>query len=139
MFSPRLRQDRRIFFPWEGRGGARRFVSMGRFVPLIAIACLAIGVSWLLARERYAAGERRTRVVLTAVRPAVERYLLEKEGACPRSLSDVTPYLKSPSSILDAWGRPLRLVCPSGRPGVEYVLMSDGPDGAAGGRDRIEY
>jgi general secretion pathway protein G len=42
------------------------------------------------------------------------------------------------STPSDAWGRPLRLICPSGRPGYEYELMSDGPDGEPGGLDRIE-
>lgn len=139
MNTQRPRQDRRIFFPWEGRGGLRRFLEMGRFWPVLVLLILASLVSWIAARERLAAGERQTIVVLNRVRPAVERYLLEHEGACPSQLSEVLEYLKAPELPNDAWGRPLRLVCPSHRQDADYVLMSDGPDGKAGGLDRIEH
>ena len=139
MFNSRLRQDRRIFFPWEGRGGVRRFLAMGRFWPVLAMILVGSFISWVVARERHAAGERQTRVALNQLRPVVERYLLDHEGKCPSSLGEVVAYLSRPEVPTDAWGHPLRLVCPSIRPGVDYVLMSDGPDGLAGGRDRIEY
>lgn len=138
MFSPRLRADRRIFFPWEGRGGLRRYLAMGRFGPVLVIALVATFLGWVVSRERRAAGERQTRVALSVVRPAVERYLVEHEGACPARIEEVAQYLEPPEIPKDAWGQPLRLVCPSVRPGVPYVLMSDGPDGIAGGLDRIE-
>ena len=38
----------------------------------------------------------------------------------------------------DAWGRPLRFLCPSRREGIAYDLSSDGPDGEPGGLDRIQ-
>lgn len=139
MNTSRPRQDRRIFFPWEGRGGLRRFLAMGRFWPVLALGAFATLVSWIAARERFAAGERQTLVALGRVRPAVERYLFENEGACPEQLTDVLPFLQAPDLPTDAWGRPLRLVCPSLRQNIDFVLMSDGPDGKAGGRDRIEY
>ena len=93
----------------------------------------------VVARQRSDAGERQTRVALNVVRPAVARYLLEHEGACPNSLQEVVPYMGDKNLPRDAWGRKLRLVCPSVRPGVTFVLMSDGPDGVPGGLDRIEY
>lgn len=139
MFSPRLRVPRRIFFPWEGRGGLRRFFAKGRFKPVLVVAVVASCSSWVIARDRHAAGQRMTRVALSTVHPAVERYLLDHEGECPSNLAEVVQYLQKPELPTDAWGQPLRLVCPSVRPGVTYVLMSDGPDGKAGGRDRIEY
>ena len=106
---------------------------------MLVLAIVASFLGWVIARERHAAGERKTRVALTTVRPAVERYLLDHEGECPSGLGDVVQYLHETELPTDAWGQPLRLVCPSVRPGVTYVLMSDGPDGKAGGRDRIEY
>lgn len=139
MFSPRLKNDRRIFFPWEGRGGLRRFLALGRFGPVLAILGFALFVNWIVERERNAAGERLTRVALNFVRPGVDRYLLESEGECPESLEAVRRFLPREELPVDGWGRPLRLVCPSVREGVSYVLMSDGPDGVPGGLDRIEY
>jgi general secretion pathway protein G len=40
--------------------------------------------------------------------------------------------------LLDAWGQPLTLLCPGTEPGEAYRLISAGPDGIAGGLDRIE-
>jgi hypothetical protein len=111
---------------------------MGRFWPVLVLAVVGTFLSWVIARERLSAGVRETRVALSVVRPAVERFLIEHDGACPAELSEVIPFLAQPKLPPDAWGQPLRLVCPSVRPGVTYVLMSDGPDGLAGGRDRIE-
>lgn len=139
MLQPQSRQERRIFFPWEGRRGLRRFLARGRFGPVLVLLLFTSFVTLVVARERQAAGERRTRVALNIVRPAVERYLLDHDNVCPPTLADVLPYLHLPELPADAWGRPLRLVCPSMRPGVDYVLMSDGPDGEPGGLDRIEY
>jgi hypothetical protein len=139
VLSPRLRADRRIFFPWEGRGGLRRYLAVGRFRPVILLGLVVTFLGWVVSRERLASGVRETQVALSLVGPAVERYLLEHEGACPTSLGEVLPFLRKTELPADAWGRSLRLVCPSVRPGADYVLMSDGPDGKAGGLDRIEY
>jgi general secretion pathway protein G len=139
VLKPRTKAERRIFFPWEGRGGLRRFLAKGRFGPLLVVAMIVAIVSWMFARERTRSGIRRTHVVLAKARPQVERYLLEHDGKCPESLDEVLSYLSIPEAPRDAWGRPLRLVCPSVRPEVPYVLMSDGPDGKPGGLDRIEY
>lgn len=139
MFSPSLKNDRRIFFPWEGRGGLRRFLAMGRFGPILAFIAIGLVTGSIVARERRASGDRRTRVALDFVRPGVERYLLENEGKCPTSLEQVREHLTRKELPLDGWGQPLRLVCPSARANVAFVLMSDGPDGIPGGLDRIEH
>jgi hypothetical protein len=112
---------------------------MGRFRPVLIFLFAGSFLTWVVSRERLAAGDRQTRVALSAVRPAVERYMLENEDKCPDALQEVLPYMSKKELPLDAWGRQLRLVCPSVRAGVKFVLMSDGPDGAPGGRDRIEY
>lgn len=117
----------------------RRYFAMGRFRPVLLIVLAAGFISWVFARERFFAGERQTRVALNTLRPAVERFFLESEGKCPTELEEVLPFLSATELPRDAWGRPLRLVCPSAREGVAFVLMSDGPDGEPGGRDRIEY
>jgi len=139
MLPSRLKNERRIFFPWEGRAGLRRFLALGRFGPALFFLVCALIVVSIVSRERRAAGERKTRVALSAVRPAVENYLLDSEGECPADLDSVKSYLPRGELPSDGWGQPLRIVCPSAREGVDFVLMSDGPDGAPGGLDRIEY
>jgi hypothetical protein len=139
IFRQRKLGERRIFFPWEARGGVRRFLALGRLGPALLLASTLAFVWWVARRERHAGAERRTRVALSALRGPVERYLLEHEGACPAKLTDVLAASGLGELPRDGWGRQLRLVCPTDRPDVPYVLMSDGPDAEPGGRDRIEF
>ena len=131
--------DRRILFPWEGRGGLRRFIELGKVRPIalgLAVAALLVSIG---VREHRDAGMRRTRATLLGVRPAIEAYMADHEGACPPGLS-VLPqqYARFKEPPTDAWGRPLRLICPADELGKSYVLESGGPDGVPGGLDRIQ-
>ena len=132
-------RDRRILFPWEGRGGLRRFIELGRIRPIasgLAAAALLvlIGVS-----EHREAGIRRTRATLLGVRPAIEAYMADHDAGCPPTLS-VLPdqYARFKEPPTDAWGQQLRLICPADKLGKSYVLESGGPDGEPGGLDRIQ-
>ncbi len=132
-------RDRRILFPWEGRGGLRRFIELGR-VRQIAIGLAAAAVLVLIGvHERREAGIRRTRATLLGVRPAVEAYMADHDGGCPPSLA-VLPveYARFKEPPGDAWGKQLRLICPAEKLGKSYVLESGGPDGEPGGLDRIQ-
>ena len=132
------RGELRILFPWEGKGGLRRWLGLGKIRPFLWVF-FVLGFVWIVgARERRAAGVRTTRVGLQHVRQAIDVYMAENKGECPTQLSLVAPYIAGGRIPRDAWGRPLRLICPSQRPGYDYELMSDGPDGKPGGLDRIE-
>jgi general secretion pathway protein G len=129
--------DQRIYFPWESRGGFRRWLGFARMRrSLLVIGVLAF-VILVGLRERERAGVRQTRATLMDVRSAVDAYLADHDGACPPELAAILDYGNLKEVPHDAWGRPLRLVCP-GRNGGGYELMSDGPDGDPGGLDRIE-
>lgn len=126
----------RIFFPWERRGGVGSVLYLGRtrralLVLAGVLLLVAVGV-----RERRRTGVRHTQATLLDVRRAVERYMAEHDGACPPALSAVAPHAAFTAVPPDAWGRPLRLACPSSD-GTGYELSSDGPDGVPGGVDRI--
>ena len=130
--------DRRIFFPWEGRRGLFRAVRLRRARPFL---WAAVAVGFLVAvgvRERRSSGIRQTRAVLDTTRQAVNAYLADHDGGCPEDLAAVVDYAPFETVPRDAWGRPLRLVCPARREGRDFELMSDGPDGEPGGLDRIE-
>lgn len=130
--------DKRIFFPWEGKGGLFRRLRLGRVRPVL-VAVLALGfVVAVGVRERRRTGERQTRATLLGVRHAVDAYMADNDGGCPPELAAVADYGNYKEIPRDAWGRPLRLVCPGRREGSSYDLMSDGPDGKPGGLDRIE-
>jgi general secretion pathway protein G len=127
-----------IYLPWERRGGFTRRLGLARLRPF----ALGLGVLALIVlfgvRERQRTGVRSTRAALLVTRRAVDSYRADHDGKCPKQLDDLEGggYLVDVPG--DAWGRPLRLVCPSRREGVAYDLSSDGPDGEPGGLDRVE-
>lgn len=134
----RQRGDQRILFPWELRVGFLRWLLVGRLRTVLG-AVAVVGVVVIVARrESRAAGIRETRATLVDMRRAVDTYLADRDGACPPRLEDVLPFTKRTALPHDAWGNPLRLICPGRQPGSSFELMSDGPDGVPGGLDRIE-
>lgn len=134
----RTRTRSSIFFPWEGRRGLHGIFRTGKVRPVF-VFCAVIGfVLVIAARERQESGIRETRATLLGARRALDAYLAENDGNCPKNLDEVLNFGTFESSPRDAWGRPLRLVCPGRRQGERYELLSDGPDGKPGGLDRIE-
>jgi len=102
------------------------FASLGLFTVLVGV------------RERRQAGERRTRAVIEQYRRAIDGYLAAHEGNCPRSLALLKDATAAETVPKDAWGHPLRFVCPFTADDQIYLLSSDGADGTPGGLDRIE-
>jgi general secretion pathway protein G len=129
---------RHIFFPWERRGGFRRWLRLGRLRPVLIVLGILGFVVLVGARERQSAGIRQTRATLITVRNAVDAYMADHDGACPSELAAVVDYAAFEQVPKDAWGRPLRLSCPGRHGDLRYELESDGPDGEPGGLDRIE-
>lgn len=131
-----FRKERAVFFPWEERRGLLGAISRTRMGQVLLAAALLSLVGFLVRREEGASRVRATRATLFVVRRAIAAYQADQKGACPPSLDAVVHggYLKV--APLDAWGHRLRLVCP-GRED-SFDLMSDGPDGLAGGLDRVE-
>jgi general secretion pathway protein G len=100
---------------------------------------IAVGLATMVGmRERRQAGVRQTQATLLAVRDALDSYLADHAGDCPAELAALADYGSFKTIPRDAWGRPFRLQCPGRSEGARYELSSDGPDGRAGGLDRIE-
>lgn len=128
----------RIFFPWEHRGGLLRRLGLDRVRPFLAVA-LALGFTVLLGvRERRQSGIRYTRTVLLNYRGAIDAYRAANDGKCPPSLAALKTKENLKVEGRDAWGRPLRFVCPAPEGELGYLLSSDGEDGLPAGLDRIE-
>lgn len=127
-----------ILLPWESRSGLFGGVGLARVRPFFGAALLLAAVVLLGMRERQRTGERATRASILVARRAVDAYRADHDGKCPRQIEE----LQSAGYVMeapdDAWGRPLRLVCPGREDPASYDLMSDGPDGEPGGLDRIE-
>jgi hypothetical protein len=135
----RLWRAQRIFFPWESRGGWRRFLALTHVGPALALVAALLFLGTLVRREREHLAERRTLVALSEVKGAVVRYVVDHDGSCPERLELTLPHLSHTTVPVDGWGRPLRIVCNPSISDQDYIVMSDGPDGYPGGLDRIEY
>jgi general secretion pathway protein G len=134
----RRQREQTIFFPWERRGSfwGRRGITRARPI----VAALGMGALLLLlgARERRLVGIRSTRATLAVVRVAMDAWRADHDGGCPSSLEQLSREGYLGIDPVDAWGRPLRLVCPGRSEPDSYDLLSDGPDGEVGGLDRVE-
>lgn len=130
--------DRKIFFPWERRGGVFRAFRLKRLRPFLwaAASVMLLAVIWV--RERRATGIRITQTTMAALSRSLDLYLADHNGQCPRRFGQLGPYRREKGDPVDAWGKPLRLTCPSPNGLLPYHLMSDGPDRLPGGLDRIE-
>jgi len=111
---------------------------LGKLKPFLLVAALVGVLVAIGSRERRAAGIRQTRATLIGVRRSVDSYIADHDGGCPPTLAAVADFERTDGAPRDAWGRPLRLVCPGRFEGAPFELMSDGPDGEPGGLDRIE-
>jgi hypothetical protein len=138
MTAKRFTAERRIWFPWERRGGLRSLLMLGRVGPVLVVAGVLGFIAILGVRERHSAGVRQTRATLIGVRRAIDAYRADNDGGCPSGLDKLSTYGNFKETPTDAWGHALRFVCPSRREGDAYQLSSDGPDGEPGGLDRVE-
>lgn len=134
----RRQREQTIFFPWERGGGFWRRTGLSRARPFAAGLGMALLLLLLGARDRDRAGERSTRATMSVVHRALELYRADNGRKCPGSLAELKEKGYLTIEPIDAWGRPLRLTCPSRRDPDGYDLMSDGPDGEIGGLDRVE-
>lgn len=131
-------REQTIFFPWERPGSFVKRLGLSRARILVAFAGF-VGMFVLLGmRERDAIGVRQTRATIGVVAKGVDKYRADHEGKCPANLADLEKDGYIAFAPIDAWGQPLRLLCPGFSNTSGYDLLSDGPDGAFGGLDRVE-
>jgi general secretion pathway protein G len=131
-------REQTIFFPWERAQGFFGRRGVARAKPFAAALVMVIVLVLLGARERRRTGVRATRATLGVVASAIDAYRADHERKCPDRLDALTTEGYLAIDPVDAWGRPLRLVCPGRKNPDSYDLMSDGPDGQIGGLDRVE-
>ena len=131
-------KELRVFFPWERKRGFLGTLGRTR-ARQVLFAVAIVGLVWITrGREEHAAAVRQTRATLTTAYFAVAAYRADHGGACPKSLGELVSGAYARHLPKDAWGKPLRLVCPGRRDTAGFDLSSDGPDGIAFGLDRVE-
>ena len=132
------RSESKVFFPWERRRGVLGTLARARVRQIFVVLAVLAFVILLRMREENAAAVRSTRATITTAGHSVDDYRADHSGECPKGLGDVVASGYAASVPIDAWGRPLRLVCPGRRDTHGFDISSDGPDGVAGGLDRVE-
>jgi general secretion pathway protein G len=132
------RSTKAVFFPWEKRSGVLGMLQRTRVrVVLFVVAVLAI-VIVIRSREEHDASVRATRASISTAFFAIQQYRADHSGACPRDLNELPAGGYVRDVPVDAWGKPLRLVCPGRRDPKGFDLSSDGPDGIPGGLDQVQ-
>jgi general secretion pathway protein G len=128
----------RVFLPWERRRGAFGVVGRARARLVVGALAAVTVVVGLRRHEETLASIRATRASIDLADQSVAAYRADHAGSCPRELGDLVAAGYARDALVDAWGRPLRLVCPGVRDPRGFDVYSDGPDGLPGGIDRIE-
>jgi general secretion pathway protein G len=135
---PRRAHSQRVLLPWERRRGALGVVGRAR-AKLVVGGVLGLAFVGLVRRhEESLASIRATRASVDLADRYVAAYRADHPGGCPHDFAELVAagYLRDVP--IDAWGRPLRLACPGRRDPAGFDVYSDGPDGVAGGLDRVE-
>jgi len=136
--AKRHKSEKTIFFPWERGAPFLRGLGLARARPIIAAVGLAAVLIILGSRERERVAVRSTRATIGVISKSVDAYRADHDKSCPDSLADLKTQGYTKVEPKDAWGHPLRLLCPGFSHRDSYDLISDGPDGVFGGLDRVE-
>jgi general secretion pathway protein G len=134
----RRRRVPSVFFPWERKKGLVGALARTRVRLVLLVGLGALFVWGLREREEHAAAVRATRASITNTSRAILEFRADHAGACPKALADLVAGGYARDVPIDAWGRPLRLVCPGRKDPPGFDLSSDGPGGDPGGLDRVE-
>jgi general secretion pathway protein G len=134
----RRRSEPRVFFPWERKKGFLGALARARVRQVLVVVAVVAAIVLLRRREERAASVRATRTSITNAERAVSAYRADHAGSCPKNLAELVAAGYTHEPPIDAWGRPLRLVCPGRKDPLGFDLSSDGPDGQPGGLDRVE-
>jgi general secretion pathway protein G len=127
-----------VFFPWERHRGLRSLLARGRARQLVLAVCAIAALAWMRSRQRRVAEVRSTRATITTTIDGIAAWRADHDRACPASLADLVASGYLPDTPRDAWGHPLRVMCPGRKDPQGFDVSSDGPDGLPGGLDRVE-
>lgn len=127
-----------VLLPWDRRAGILGAVSRTRLRVFLGIAAVVAFAVWVRAREEHKASVRATRASITTLGKGLYAYRAAHPGGCPKNLDVLVNEGFLRDVPVDAWGRPLRVTCPGRKDPKGFDVSSDGPDGIAGGLDRVE-
>lgn len=133
-----IRNDPKVFFPWERRRGLGAVFRRARGRQLLAVALGLTAFVLTYRREHRAREIRATRATITVAGNAIEAFRADHDEHCPASLNDLVTGGYLHEVPRDAWGHPVRVGCPGRKRNRPFDISSDGPDGEPYGLDRVQ-
>lgn len=124
------------------RNSAARSLSRQRGMTLIeimvvvAIISLVLGGVGLMAFNSFKQAQTDTaKKDVVQIQQAVELYMTQKRGKCPKTLQDLKASGVAAKVTKDPWGNDYEIKCPGEKTSVDVI--SAGPDGEIGTEDDV--
>ena len=138
MIFRRRRVESNVYLPWERKRGIVGRIARTRVRQVLVVGAVLASFFLLRRREEHSASIRATRASITTTYRQLAAFRSDHQGECPKQWSDLVAQGYARRAPIDAWGRPLRMVCPGRRDEHGVDVLSDGPDGLPYGLDRVE-
>lgn len=114
-----------------------RGMTLIEIMVVVAIIGLVMGGVGLMAFNRFQDAQVDTaKKDVVQIQQAVEMYMTQKRGKCPRSMQDLKAAGIASKVSKDPWGSDYELKCPGGE-GRSVDVISPGPDKESGSEDDI--
>jgi len=106
---------------------------------VVAIIGLLMGTVGIVGYSRFKkASVTTTKSVLVTMSSAVETYLMDNNGDCPKDLEELYAEKIINKKPKDAWGQPLIYKCPGDHNKDTADIVSKGPDKKEGTEDDLK-
>ncbi len=138
MIFRRRTTESNVYLPWERKRGLVGRLARTRLRQVLLVALVIVSVFSLRRREEHLASIRATRASIISAYRQLTAFRSDHPGECPKQWNDLVAQGYARRAPTDAWGRPLRMVCPGRRDEHGVDVLSDGPDGLPYGLDRVE-
>ncbi len=120
----------------QAAGASQRGMTLIEIMVVVAIISLVLGGVGLMAFNQFKNAQLDTaQKDVVQIQAAVEMYMTQKRGKCPKTLQDLKASGIAAKVSKDPWGKDYQLQCPGEHTAVDVI--SGGPDGEVGTEDDI--
>ena len=114
----------------------QRGMTLIEIMVVVAIISLVLGGVGLMAFNQFKGAQVETaKKDVVQIQQAVELYMTQKRGKCPKTLQDLKAAGVAAKVTKDPWGNDYQINCPGEKTSVDVI--SGGPDGEVGTEDDV--